>query len=133
MTQKKILIVDDEPVICEVLTEILKISDYTSFAAVNGKEGLEAFEQHSPDLVITDMLMPVMDGYELALRIREVSDVPIMMLSGQVDLESEKERLDSLGLRIGAVMSKPIELEEFLNAVGSLVSTPSDTESSTSS
>ncbi len=121
MTEKKVLIVDDEPTIRDVLSQMLEISDYQTCTAVNGAEGLQVFNEQKPDLVITDVLMPVMDGHEFCRGLREVSDVPIMMLSGQVDLEDEDEKRKRMGLNISAVMTKPIQMMEFLNAVGGLL------------
>ena len=71
--------------------------------------------------MISDVLMPGMDGHEFCQRIREVSDVPIMMLSGQVNLEDEQEKVRNDNLGINAVMTKPLRMAEFLSTVETLI------------
>ena len=81
---KKVLIVDDERQIVEVIAEYLEFEGYDSCTALNGEEGLRQMEEQHPDLVITDMRMPGMDGYEFSRRIRQAYDIPIIMLTGTI-------------------------------------------------
>lgn len=113
----KVVVVDDQEMIREVLVETLQLSGYQTFQASNGNEGLQLVEEHDPDLVITDIRMPVMDGFEFSRRIRSISKARIMMLSG-LDEQSQDE--DTTGL-IDAYMTKPIMLQEFLSNVESIV------------
>ena len=117
----KILIVDDEPMIRDVLFQMLKISGYDTIEAVNGMEGLEIYRKESPDLIISDLRMPVMDGYEMCKQISQDSDVPIIMFSGQVDLEAEQEKRRAMGLKIDAVMSKPLHMNTLLDTISSVI------------
>ncbi|MEK6398002.1 MAG: response regulator, partial [Terriglobus sp.] len=77
----RILIVDDEPQILRMLRTALSANGYEVLSAGNGLEGFTAFEQLHPDLVITDMSMPVMNGLDLTREIRRISKIPIIILS----------------------------------------------------
>ena len=121
MSDKTVLIVDDEVSIRDMLERMLEFAEYETCTASSGYEGLQQLQDRKPDLIISDVLMPGMDGHEFCQRVREVSDVPIMMLSGQVNLEDEQERVHAQSLGINAVMSKPLRMAEFLDTVESLI------------
>lgn len=122
MTGKTVLIVDDEPNIRDVLTQFLDFGDYQTYSAANGEDGLRQLRERQPDLIISDVLMPGMNGYEFCQHVREASDVPILMLSGQVDMEEEEDKVQSMNLGVNALMSKPIRMDEFLETVAALLS-----------
>jgi two-component system KDP operon response regulator KdpE len=92
-----ILIIEDEKCISELLGDVLELEGFDLLFAHDGVEGLRVFERHRPDLVLTDILMPRMDGRETCRRIREISDVPIIILSCKID-EADIAR----GLELGA-------------------------------
>jgi two-component system, OmpR family, KDP operon response regulator KdpE len=77
----RVLVVDDEPQITRVLKTVLSSQGYQVRTAAEGESALTNFKEWSPELVITDLYMPHMDGVELCRRIREVSTVPIIVLS----------------------------------------------------
>ncbi len=79
--QPKVLIVDDDDDLRLLLTDTLESEGYDVISASSGPEGLRSFHEEQPDLVLLDVLMPVMDGWEVLERIREVSTVPILMLT----------------------------------------------------
>jgi CheY-like chemotaxis protein len=82
---KRVLIVDDEPDIRFILRHILERGGYEVDEAINGSAALEILESSNPDLVITDLMMPIMDGNELIERLRSDPDtgsIPIMSLTG---------------------------------------------------
>ena len=121
MNFKTVLIVDDEVSIRDMLERMLEFAEYETCTASSGYEGLQQLQDRKPDLIISDVLMPGMDGHEFCQRVREVSDVPIMMLSGQVNLEDEQEKVYAQSLGINAVMTKPLRMAEFLDTVESLI------------
>ena len=112
--KKKILVIDDEDDIRLVVTTRLERAGYVTTVAADGREGLRRFYNDRPDLVILDIAMPEMDGWQVLERIREVSNVPVLMLTAAAQ-ERDKVR----GLRGGAddYITKPFSGEEFLARV----------------
>lgn len=109
MASEKILIVDDDKNICELLRLYISKEGYTTYLAYDGESALAAFEEHKPDLVLLDVMMPKIDGWEVCRRIRLTSDVPIIMLT------AKGETFDKvLGLELGAddYVVKPFETKE---------------------
>jgi two-component system KDP operon response regulator KdpE len=93
--RKKVLVVDDEAQIIRVLRHILNAHGYAVRAAEDGEAGLEVFREWQPDLVLTDLQMPNVDGLELCRRIRKGSSVPIVVLSVRDDEKTIVQALDS--------------------------------------
>ncbi len=123
----RVLVVDDEPQITRVLRTVLSSHGYQVRTAAEGESALTHFKEWSPELVITDLYMPHMDGVELCRRIREVSTVPIIVLSVKGEDKTKVEALDS-----GAddYVTKPFSMDELmarvrvaLRRVGSAVGT----------
>jgi len=112
--KKKILVIDDEDDIRLIVTTRLERAGYATTVAVDGREGLRHFYNDRPDLVILDIAMPEMDGWQVLERIREVSNLPVLMLTAAAQ-ERDKVR----GLRGGAddYITKPFSGEEFLARV----------------
>lgn len=94
---EKILVVDDEINIRQVLETRLSIRGYNVILASNGEEALDLFRKEKPDLVILDIMLPQLDGYEVCSKIREGSHVPIIMLTALGDISDRV-----LGLELGA-------------------------------
>lgn len=111
----KILIVDDEPDILELVATRVEMAGYSAVKAPTGEEGLKAFFDQRPDLALIDIDMPGMSGIDLCSRIREVSDVPVLFLTA---LGSETERVR--GLRAGAddYIIKPFGRDELVARIG---------------
>lgn len=114
----KILIVDDDAAIRTALEVFLRESGYEPFPAANAGEGLRLLYGERPALVLLDVVMPGMDGWEMAARIRELSDVPLIIISAR-DEESDKLR----GFRLGAddYVTKPFSLNELGARIGAVL------------
>lgn len=114
-----ILVVEDAIKTRESLINVLSERFSKVIGAQNGDEGLKKFKKFKPDLVITDIAMPIMDGLDMAREIKEISDdVPIVVLSTY----SEKERfLRSIDIGIDKYLIKPVDIEELFKVLDCLV------------
>ena len=110
----RILVVDDEPQLTRVLRTGLTSRGYDVRAAADGLAGFETFTDWRPDLVITDLAMPVMDGLELCRRLRAISQVPIIVLSAKGE---EKTKVEALDLGADDYVTKPFGIDELLARV----------------
>lgn len=93
MTQRRILVVDDEPFICRSLTFVLRKADYEVFEARNGEEAIAAIRQHRPDLVFLDVMMPKLNGFQVTEEVRKdraLDAVKIILLTAKGQ-ESDRE------------------------------------------
>ncbi len=119
--QKKILVIEDDPVIMKIVSTVLKKNDYLVATAENGQEGVNMAATFVPDLILTDVMMPVMDGFEVCRRIRQdkvLGNVPIIMLTALTDVEQKIK-----GFEAGAddYLSKPFEMPELLMRMDALL------------
>lgn len=108
---KKILVVDDEPKIVEVVTSYLINSGYEAYQAENGKQALEVFQEVCPHLVILDLMLPDMMGEEVCQKLRRISRTPIIMLTAKV---AEDDLLNGLHLGADDYITKPFSPRELL-------------------
>ncbi len=104
MEQYKILVVDDEKEIAELIRDYLKAAGYNVHMAFDGHQGLEKFETLEPDLAILDIMMPGIDGLELCRKIRGSSNIPIIMLSAK---KEDTDKILGLGLGADDYITKP--------------------------
>lgn len=111
---KTILVVDDEPRIVEAVNMNLEVEGYQVSVASNGYEALEKVTKELPDLVILDVMMPEMDGFETLKRIREVSTVPVIMLTVKGE---ETDRVKGLDLGADDYVTKPFGPRELVSRV----------------
>lgn len=112
--QPRILVVDDEPQLIRVLRTGLKSRGYEVRAAADGLAGFEMFTDWHPDLLITDLAMPNVDGLELCRRVRAVSQVPIIVLSAKGE---EKTKVEALDIGADDFVTKPFGIDELLARV----------------
>ena len=114
MGKTRILVVDDELSIIKYLRANLEANSYEVLAALDGAEAIQTFEKESPDLVILDIIMPKVDGFEVCRRIREWSQVPIIMLSARGD---EGDKVKCLDLGADDYVTKPFGKDELIARV----------------
>ena len=110
----KILVVDDEPRIVRLLRAYLEKAGYQVVVAYDGREAMAAFRHEKPNLVILDLMLPELDGFEICKIVRKESDAPIIMLTARID---EDDRV--LGLELGAddYVTKPFSPREVVARV----------------
>jgi len=108
----RVLVVDDDPDILDALSEILEVEGYEVQRARNGREALQRLEHAPPDLVLLDLMMPVMDGWEFARSLNPAARPPITVLSADRNVSAKAQEIGALGW-----LAKPFELSELLAVV----------------
>lgn len=117
-----LLIVEDVPNVRELLEVTLRFKGYPVIAAANGQEALELLQKERPALIITDILMPKLDGFALVQRLRtnpKTRDIPVIFLSATYVTPEDKAFAMSLGA--ARFLEKPIDTEEFLLTIAELL------------
>lgn len=104
-----VLVVDDDERMLRLMAEILEIGGYRTFVAGDGESALQLLEDRSPDLVLLDVMMPRMDGYEVCRRIRDSSRVPVIMVTAK---GSEEEKIEGLDAGADDYITKPFSAGE---------------------
>lgn len=114
MDKKKILVVEDEKAISDILVFNLQREGYDTLAAYDGAEGLRCALEEAPDLILLDVMLPEMDGFEVCRRVRAEKDTPIIMLTAR---EEETDKV--MGLELGAddYITKPFSMRELMARV----------------
>ncbi len=118
MKKERILIADDELSIVKFLRATLKDNDYEVLVAMDGSEAVRTAELELPDLVILDIMMPNIDGFEVCRQIREWSQVPIIMLSARAN---EDDKVKCLNLGADDYVTKPFGKDELIARVQALL------------
>lgn len=118
VTANRVLIVDDEPTIREMVGINLRREGIEVISAANGEEALAAVDEHQPDVMVLDIMMPGMDGFEVCRRVRDRSTIPILLLSARGE---EVDRV--VGLEMGAddFLTKPFAMRELVARVRAML------------
>ncbi len=122
---KTILIVEDDPNIAELLQMYLNNEGYTTQIAVDGGQGIDLFRKLAPDLVLLDIMLPVMDGWAVLTAIRQTSKAPVIMLTAKGETSDKVT-----GLKQGAddYITKPFEMKEVLARIEAVLRRSIDPE-----
>lgn len=121
MSAKRILVVDDHQQIRDSIQEILEMENYEVKTAINGTDALAKVAEFQPDLIVTDILMPDMDGYELMMKKwtdQQMYEVPIIVVSAMV---SKYDIAAGKALGAKKYITKPFKAQELIDAVGQFV------------
>ena len=110
--QKRVLVVDDDASIRELLSTALEDDGYEVVPARNGEDALNVCERWRPDVIVLDLMMPVMDGWTFAKRLRETDEIPIVVLSAANDLARHAKSIGAAD-----VVGKPFDLDQLLPKV----------------
>jgi two-component system KDP operon response regulator KdpE len=124
--KQRILVVDDEPQITRVLRRSLTSHGYDVRSAADGESALETFGDWRPDLVITDLSMPNVNGIELCRRLRKLSAVPIVVLSVKGE---EKTKVEALDAGADDYVTKPFGMDELLARIRAALRRTTETQS----
>lgn len=111
----RILVVDDDEIFLDAVTKNLVAEGFQVVTAINGKQALEFFNEQNPDLIISDIRMPEMDGVELIKAIRTKSRVPMILMTGFAEIMETKAAYD---LGANEFIPKPFKFEELSAAIG---------------
>ena len=118
--QKKILVVDDDPVLVKMLDVRLKENGYDVYATIEAAEGLQMAMENNPDLIVLDVMMPIINGYNFCRLLKseeKQKEIPIIFLTSR----SEKEDME-IGREMGAeaYLTKPLNMEDLLQKIREL-------------
>lgn len=125
MSMGKVLIVDDDKNICELLRLYIEKEDYTVALAHNGQQAIEVFLAENPNIVVLDIMLPILDGWQVCREIRKTSDCPIIMLTAKGEVFDKV-----LGLELGAddYIVKPFETKEVVARIKAVLRRTGATE-----
>lgn len=115
----KILLIDDDPTLVRFLSDFLVEESFEVLSANSGPEGLRVAYREHPDLVVLDVMMPVMDGWEVCARLRELSDTPIILLTAK---STEADKLRGFRLGVDDYVTKPFSFAELTARVHAVLS-----------
>lgn len=119
---KKILVVDDEPQVVDTIRARLEANGYEVVTGYDGMEALNMARKKNPDLVILDLMLPKLDGYQVCRMLKfdkKMSKIPIIMLTG---LGEKEDREWGQKVKADAYITKPFNVEELLKKIGALLS-----------
>ncbi len=109
-----ILVADDDPQLLRLMSRNLQFEGYSVLPASDGKQALDLFEQHQPDLLLLDVMMPKMDGFAVCARVREFSAVPVIIITAR---GQDQDKVRGLDLGADDYLTKPFNVDELLARV----------------
>jgi CheY-like chemotaxis protein len=116
----RVLLAEDEPAVREFVSRVLVLMGHSVLEASDGAEAVELMNKHHFDLLVTDIVMPIMDGISLALKVRSVRpNVPILLMTGYAN---ESQRVHNLSVLIEGLLNKPFNKDQLVQAVNSALS-----------
>lgn len=118
MSEGTVLVVDDDETLLELMADQLSMAGYRPLLAADGASGLQRVEDEEPDLVILDVMMPGMDGWEVCGRLRQASQLPVIMLTAK---EGEFDKLRAFQLGVDDYVTKPFSFAELVARVGAVL------------
>ena len=121
-TPVRILVIDDDREDIELIDRVLLDHGYVPLLATSGEEAMQIAAMQEPELVLLDIRMPRMDGYEIARRLRRAPGLARALIVAVTGSADERERIDAAGF--DGVMSKPIEPDSFLAQIEALLNAP---------
>lgn len=120
-SQPVVLIVDDDKILLESIADLLMLSDFQVVTARNGLEAIDIIEQNTPDCIVSDVMMPEMDGYALLEALRgdeRWAQIPIVLITAY---ERPLKRLKGGDLTPDAVLVKPFDVDDLVDAINNLL------------
>jgi DNA-binding response OmpR family regulator len=113
-----VLVVDDDIRMLRMMKRVLELEDYHVLVSNSGEIALKTFEKETPELVLLDIMMPDMNGYTLCQRIREFSQIPIIMVTAK---DNEKEKIEGLNIGADDYVTKPFSASELVARVRAML------------
>ena len=116
----KVLVVDDDPAILEICSDLLQTEGYTVSVATNGQQALEQIRTDPPQVILMDIMMPVLDGVEACRQVKAnpaTAGIPVVLMSARTNLTRQSQDLASAD----ALVAKPFDIDHLLNTIHDLV------------
>ncbi len=116
----KVLVVDDDPAILEICSDLLQTEGYTVSVATNGQQALEQIRMDPPHVILMDIMMPVLDGVEACRQVKAnpaTAEIPVVLMSARTNLTRQSQDLASAD----ALVAKPFDIDHLLNTIHDLV------------
>lgn len=127
MGKGRILVIDDDPTLNSLIRQSFHAKGYEVITALTGAEGLKLAYRSHPDVIVLDIMMPDLNGYETCLRLREISEVPVLMLTA---MASEEDLLRGFEAGADDYVKKPFSLKELEVRIAALIKRSSSSENS---
>jgi two-component system, OmpR family, response regulator len=115
---RRLLVVDDEPTVRELLAATLRFAGFTVTSAATGSEAVAAAEREAPDLVLLDVMLPDLDGFEVVRRLRARAQVPVLFLTAR---DAPEDKVNGLTLGGDDYVTKPFNLEELIARIRAIL------------